>query len=164
MGRFRSLTCCLLPAAIVLMLAACDSAPPGPRQPQSRPADTLPAPVDSQPATTKTTTQPATKPAIPEPSHPPYLLILDRFRPHQKTAAEARVEPGRRLVIDTTNVRRMRIERSKLPMDGHGRIILRLDGQGILWPADSRVVEFERSQNGDWMPIRPSQRAKRRNP
>jgi hypothetical protein len=149
-----------------LLLAGCDGAPPpADRQPQDRlapPQAQVPTPpVATQPATQPVATQPTTQPATTqpeeaEPETPDYLTILDRFNSRERASASARVEPGNRLVIDTRNVRRLRIERRELPLDARRTIVLQLDGQGIEWLAKSRVVEFERSPNGEWMPVKPS--------
>lgn len=95
-------------------------------------------------------------PTAAEPAPPPYLTVLERFDARQPTAAEARPGPANRLVIDTRNVRRLRIDRAALPLRSEQVIILRLDGQPFEWLADSDVTEFERSVNGAWAPVRPA--------
>jgi hypothetical protein len=55
-----------------------------------------------------------------------------------------------RLVIDTHNVRRILIDRERAPLLLNRSVVLRLDGQGIEWTADSRTRVFERSINGEW--------------
>lgn len=101
-------------------------------------------------------------PTAAEPAPPPYLTVLERFDAGQPTAVEARPGPANRLVIDTRNVRRLRIDRAALPLRSEQVIVLRLDGQPFEWLADSDVTEFERSVNGAWAPVRPAARGRER--
>ncbi len=146
MPRQRSIT----QATVVVLataLAGCDSGSPNSgRQPGSRPAVETPASAPSD-------TQPATKPA--EPEIPEYFKIVNRFDRTKTVHFQSRVESGNRLVIQTRNIRRLRIDRAALPLAGDKRIILQLDDQGIEWTASSCVVEFERSLSGEWQPIKP---------
>lgn len=133
-----------------------------------QPVAETPTPADetpSQPAPSRMETPPP-EPDAPPPAEPPaevkpveenlpdYLRIVDVFREGEQPRVEYRIESPRRLVIDTHNVQRLRIERSQLPMQTRGSIVLQLDGQGIEWTASSTTVEFERSANGDWQPVR----------
>jgi hypothetical protein len=81
--------------------------------------------------------------------------VLGRFddrRPADLTIIEA---AGRRLALDTRNVRRLRITRAQLPLERDRSLVLILDGQGIEWRADSTVEEFERAETGAWLPAPP---------
>jgi len=129
------------------VLVGCDSGSSRvDRQPGTRPAVETPT---SSPAET----QPATKPA--EPEIPAYFKIVERLDPGKTVRFQSHIESGNRLVIQTRNVRRLRIDRDDLPLAGDKRVILQLDDQGIEWTASSPVVEFERSLTGVWQPIKP---------
>lgn len=164
-------------AAVVvcgLVLAACDSAPPAAeRKPQSRPAaqekqgPSPTAPTGSvatsqpatpePPATQPATTQPATtQPAEAEAKPPEYITIIERFEPQRRASVEARREDGNRLVIETRNVRRMRIDRTRAELNLRRSVALQIDGQGLEWLAKSEVTDFERSVNGEWQPVKPT--------
>lgn len=138
---------------LIGMLTACDTAPPAaPREPQSRPTTTTAPP----PATAQTPTSsqpPETRPQEPQP--PKYLTVLDKYRRGEPITLNVQDGPGRRLSIDTRNVRRLRIDRDNLPFDGRRTIILQLDGQGFEWLARSGVEVFERSDVGEWRPVQP---------
>lgn len=58
-------------------------------------------------------------------------------------------------MIETRNVQRLHIDRDTSPLDRNRSVALILDGQGLEWLARSKVVEFERSPNGVWMPVKP---------
>lgn len=150
----------LLPFLLTSLLAACDSGPPRPaREPQTRPF------VAPPPAT-----RPAESPAVaappdaaaglstapPEPQLPKYLTILRRTEPSAETNVTVRVAEGRRLELETRNVERLHIDRRNLPLDTRRSIILVLDGQPLEWLVGSPVVEFERSTNGVWSPVKPN--------
>lgn len=157
-----------------LFLAGCENAPPtAERKPQSRPiaqekesgpASTPASPVaatrptTTQPVTTQpATTQPATtQPAAAEKEPPRYITIIARFEPQQRAVVEAQREDGNRLVIETRNVRRLRIDRAQAELNLRRSVALQIDGQGLEWLAKSEVTEFERSVNGEWTPVKPA--------
>ncbi len=155
---------CWLPYATTVtlgcLLTGCDTAPPAAdRTPQSRPAP------QSQPEPSPAATQPTeTQPAPPEPKLPEYMTIVARFHAADRAHLEVRTEPNNRLIIDTRNVRRLHIDRAKLPLDKNRRIILLLDGQGIEWLARSPVSDFARSPNGEWLPVKPHRPAQPKKP
>jgi len=150
-----------------ILLTGCEGAPPATsRAPQTRPAEGQP-PASSQPVAGPAsksagapgvTAPPATQPAAQEPELPEYVTLVERFNPRQPPAVRVRTEEPSRLVIETRNVRRLRIDRTRLPLDRRHSIALQLDGQGIEWLPKSEVVEFERSPNGDWGPFKPDRR------
>jgi hypothetical protein len=144
-----------------MFVAGCESAPlakPGSEKPTTSAPTTAPAtqPAASQPATTQ--------PAQVEPELPEYLTIVARSDPQERATAEARIEAGNRLVIQTRNVRRLRLDRDKVPLNLRRSIALELDTQGIEWLARSTAEEFERSVNGEWTAVKPEQTAKPRKP
>lgn len=162
LGR-SGLVLCLLAA----ILAGCDSAPPpAGRVPQSSPATEpgRPAVPEKPAASVPATTQPpasvpaATQPAAPEPELPDYVEILERFDPQRPASVTVHAEASNRLVVLTRNVRRMRIDRERVPLDRRRSISLQLDGQGMEWLARSPVDEFIRSVNGPWDVAKPDKR------
>jgi len=96
-----------------------------------------------------------------EPELPEYLTILAPIR--SDTPARARVLQcgDQRLVIETRNVHRVRIDRDRLPLNPRRSIALVLDGQSLEWLARSKVEEFERSPNGVWVPVNPAKPGRR---
>lgn len=149
---------CVIGAFLVLWLGGCEAQPPASeRKPHSRPAAEKPtpalSPTEGEAAPRPATTQPATAPA--EPELPEYLTLVARFDAQQPVRVQVISAEGRRLVLDTHNVSRLRIDRAQVPVQRDRSIVLLLDGQGIEWLASSKVVEFERSENGVWRPVRP---------
>jgi hypothetical protein len=146
-----------------LLLASCESAPPAAeRKPQSRPVATekentpSTAPAGPAVATPPPVAEPApTPPPAAEQKPPDYITVIERFEPQQRAAVEARREDGNRLVIDTRNVRRMRIDRTRAELNLRRSVALQIDGQGLEWLPKSDVTEFERSVNGAWTPVKP---------
>ncbi len=112
------------------------------RQPPPKVAEKPPAPAE-----------PAEPPE--DPPLPDYLRVvtkIDRMKPF-KVAVEK--GPPNRLMLDTENVSRIRIDRARFGLAGRKSIVLRLDGQVIEWTARSKVTEFTRTRNGVWRPVRP---------
>ena len=89
-----------------------------------------------------------------QPKIPDYVTVLERIEGGSPVRVSGRVTETSRLIIDTRNVRRMRISRSKLAF-GRGRSIpLEIDGQVFELRASTGVVEMERSRNGEWSPVK----------
>ena len=152
-----------------LFIAGCESAPaPKPGREQHGPTASTSAPTTqppaSQPATTLPTSQPTSQPAAAEPEPPEYLTIVNRFDPQERASAAAHVDSGNRLVIDTRNVQRLRIDREKVPLNLRRSISLQVDGQGLEWLVRSTAEEFERSANGEWTAVKPEPPRKPRKP
>ncbi len=122
--------------------------------PATRPAETSNARVKPAPAAAPATA-PASQPSAAEDDAPDYIRIVEAFEPGERSKVRARVENGRRLIIDTTNVKRLRIFRDRLTIARGRTIALLIDGQGIEWRSSSRTEEFERSQTGDWSAAGP---------
>lgn len=95
-----------------------------------------------------------TPPPEEEPPLPPYLRVLETFRSGRTPRVAAHPGERNRLIIDTDNVRRLRIQRAGIPLDTRRSIVLDIDGQKIEWVAGSPVVELERSINGAWSAVR----------
>lgn len=149
-------------------LTGCEGGASADRTPRSQPSDsatqavppadpTEPLPPTSppetattQPAAPKTDPDDAAKPV--EPDVPDYLSILERMDAGAPVDVLVVLEPPSRIRIDTTNIKRLRIDRESLPLDSNGSIALILDGVGIQWFAKSSRVEFVRTRNGGWRP------------
>jgi len=149
-------TTLLTTGLLVGLLTGCESAPP-PSRPRNPTTAAQPAPTT---APTTPAGRPATEPAQqPTPSEAPvsaYLTVLEPYDPQRPVAARGQSATGNRLIIDTRNVRRLRIDRDALPLRADRHIVLQLDGQGFEWLAGSQVTEFERSDNGVWSAVKPN--------
>jgi hypothetical protein len=94
-------------------------------------------------------------PRAEEPELPEYIRVMERFRADEPADVQVEITSPTRLVIRTRNVRKLWIDRDRLPMETGQSLVLQLDGQGIEWTARSKVRQFERSANGDWSGTRP---------
>lgn len=81
------------------------------------------------------------------------MTIVERFEGDQPARVTGGVSAGR-VVLDTDNVRVLRIDRRKLPFARNRSVPLLLDGQGIEMTGKSDLVELIRSRNGQWTPRR----------
>lgn len=122
---------------------------PGPQHP----AGVAPAPTPAPVPPAEQSPGPAIVPADTPPELPDYLAVLERFHPGEPIRVKAEPAAPDRLVIETRNVSRLRIERNLLPLRSDRSIVLRLDGQAMEWLAGSSVSEFERSINGVWTAV-----------
>lgn len=163
----------LMLMAVWGLLSGCDSSPPrAERQPQTAPATRAVAPhvPATQPASAATTTtappvapdgatghQDVPPPDSSEPELPSYVTVIERYESGKPARLTAATPGGRRLTLDTRNVRRIRIDRDDVPMAGKGSVALALDGQVFEWVANSQVAVFERSENGVWRPVPPDE-------
>ena len=145
-----------------LTLSACESSPPAERKPQSRSTASKPEPAapthpgTEQPASAATTPPaPTTEPSATTSQPPDYITVVERYDAQKRATVTARPSDGNQLAIETRNVKRLRIDRGRAGLNLQRSVALQLDGQGIEWLARSPVVEFERSINGEWAPVRP---------
>lgn len=142
----------LIPLAALCLwgMIGCDSSRQAPRAPETAPS--RPAAVDEPSAVPPIEPNDPNDPnlAFGEPPPPDFLLIIDRYEAHQPARAQVLTAAGDRLKLDTTNVRRLRIDRKKAPLAQRGSIALQLDDQVFEWTADRPIAVFERSQNGRW--------------
>lgn len=150
--RGQPALCCVFTGAALGILVGCEQPGNKPDAAQSRPAPTTsdanePSAVEPN---TPTTTAPA------EPVLPAYLKLLERFDPQQPARVSVVDVSDHRLVIDTLNVRRLHIDRSKLPFTVRRSVVLVLDRQGIEWRVSSSASEFVRSTNGAWSAAAPT--------
>lgn len=88
------------------------------------------------------------------PKIPDYVTVLERIEGGRPVRVSGRVTVTSRLIIDTKNVRRMRISRSKLAFARGRSIPLEIDGSVFELRASTSVVEMERSRNGEWSPVK----------
>ena len=129
-------------------------APPPPPAPPAA-APTTPE-SQSRTETSRPASQPPEPPPPPEPPVPGYIQIIEKFDPKARTVAQATAASGQQLDIMTQNVKRMRIDRDRVPVDKTRSIALMLDGQPLEWLPRSKVEAFERSINGRWQPVKPN--------
>ncbi len=145
------------------------TAPPEPAPPPPLPETTPPTPTDTAPAATQPADPaPETLPASSYDSQPPYTVRLYLRSPEEEqpgwlkiielttegSAATCTGEfPERnRIYVQTSNVRRLRLHISHLPLAANQRTILRIDNQGIeLARRDRRYIFFERLTTGEWV-------------
>ena len=91
----------------------------------------------------------------PQPKIPDFLRIVQRTHDDKRASVLARIEKPRRLVLDTDNVTRVRIDRRELELPRNRSITIRIDGQGIEWTPRYDMVELERTAGGVWSPVKP---------
>ena len=129
--------------------------------PRSENADaTGPEPRDSSradvsPETDKDANARDVEESHPQPKIPDFLRIVQRTHDTKRASVRARIEKPRRLVLDTDNVTRVRIDRRELELPRGRSITIRIDGQGIEWTPRYDVVELERTAGGVWSPVKP---------
>lgn len=127
--------------------------------PSARAAESKPAPDVSQPAgAAKSAEEPRQdesqdESAKPSPI-PDYLTVLERTNARTPVSVTGQTVGRSRLVIETRNVRRLRINRGKLTFSAGRSIAMRLDGQVFELRARTDWVEMERSRNGEWSPVK----------
>lgn len=149
---------------------------PAPRSRTDQPADRPAEPRETQPATRPEApqppeTKPATAPEAEQPvstydSRPPYPVSLYVKDPKEKQPGWLRIEEfagdrplatarGRfpeqnRIYVDTTNVRRVRIHVGHLPLRPDERVILQIDGQGMVISRTRPFTTLQLSPTGQW--------------
>ncbi len=104
------------------------------------------------PATQPATTRAAESGEASRPTRPEFVTIVERFEALQSARVTGGVSGGR-VVLETDNVRVLRIDRRKLPFARSRSVPLLLDGQGIEMTGKSDVVELVRTRNGQWTPV-----------
>jgi hypothetical protein len=122
---------------------------PAPTPPLTKPAP----PVAEQPAPAepvRPAQPPDREPASEPPTPPPYLHVLETARRDRRATVDARVEPPATLRVATQNVRRLRIDRDRLPLPTTGSVELRIDGQGFEWTSRYDIIDLELSPSGTW--------------
>lgn len=138
---------------------------------KARTAETQTTGPATQPKPVSPATQPATKPEPAEPvstydSKPPYpvslfvrspeekqpgwLRIEELAEPNQRATAQGRFPEQNRIYVDTSNVSRIRIHVTHLPLRPNERVILQIDGQGMVISRSRTYTTLERSPAGVW--------------
>jgi hypothetical protein len=90
----------------------------------------------------------------PEPKVPRFVEVAEEIEPERLASVQVNVVPPSKLVLDTDNIKRLRLTREGLPLSRHRSIVLRIDGQGIEWTPKYVAVELERSSTGAWTVVR----------
>jgi hypothetical protein len=149
------------------------SAPTAPAMPQDEAEPVVP---ETAPLLPETRPEAATKPAETRPelaqpvstydSKPPYPVALFVKDPSEKQPGWLRIEQlandkqlatarGRfpeqnRIYVETGNVRRVRIHVGHLPLRPRERVVLQIDGQGMVISRDRPFTTLELSPTGQW--------------
>jgi len=126
---------------------AAPAAPP--KSPAS--ASTLPAQQPEPPAATRPIKRFSV--TVPEPGLLPggWLRIVEKFRPAQPAKVAAALQSDRMLVVKTENVRLLILDLTALPRSRPGRLILRIDGQGIeITGKAGLLIHLRRDRVGAW--------------
>jgi hypothetical protein len=92
-------------------------------------------------------------PTTPDDTFPAGVTVLEEERPGVTTSVKVQVDDGRRVIMQTRNVKRMRVHRQGIGVTTARSAVLRIDDQGIEWTRDAEVVELERSRNGEWLVV-----------
>ncbi|MCH7870754.1 MAG: hypothetical protein IID33_03550 [Planctomycetes bacterium] len=126
---------------------------------ESQPADAAKPAEEPRPAdAAKSAEEPRQKEPQDETAKPPpipdYLTVLERTNDGTPVSVTGQTVGRSRLVIDTRNVKRLRINRGKLTFSAGRSIAMRLDGQVFELRARTDWVEMERSRNGEWSPVK----------
>lgn len=129
-----------------------EQAQPGPNQTQ--PAETAPAAEGPRRGEEPSRPFPPA-PEQPEPALPPWLTITARASGEAPPQVQARWKGGNVIAVETRRVRGLAIDLRRVPVDPDRPVIVRLDGQPVVFPAErGPIVEFERTPAGIWQ-IRP---------
>ena len=171
MLRLNSMTLVALGVGLSVLVGCNDGASnraevqpsPAHDDPSAAATDSTPAQRESQPAEAD---KPAEEPQQKEPqqkeppeetSKPPpipdYLSVVERVDDHAPVTVTGQTLGRSRLVIETRNVKRLRISRDRLAFSPGRSIAMRLDGQVFELRARSDQVVMERSRNGEWSPV-----------
>jgi hypothetical protein len=86
-----------------------------------------------------------------EQEHAGWVQVREFFNEGNKASIRADYEGSNRVILVTSNVRRMELDLGSLPRNPAKSMAIRLDGQGIeLSSKHGQVVGFERSEAGKW--------------
>lgn len=133
-------------------------------------ASTPGEPAATQPAATQPVeTQPA-KPKSTYSHDPPYPVSLFVENPKEKQPGWLRIEAlvdddalgtakgtfpeQNRIYVDTGNVNRVRIHVGHLPLRPKERVILQIDGQGMVISRSREFTTLERLGTGEWVVVK----------
>ena len=170
--------CALLLSALAVNCNEHAQPVPAQTQPQERPAKPAAAPATSSaaaepaPEATPKPLPPETQPepALPESTYdskPPYPVSLFVKSPDDKQPGWLKIEKladdkqiataagkfpeHNRIYVDTGNVRRIRIHVTHLPLRANERVILQIDGQGMVLSRNRPFTTLELSPTGEWV-------------
>lgn len=161
----RIILCC----AATVLLSGCREPPRVSKPPTSAPAErpdsaTLPTTPPKTPPSTIAATQPEATIGgrcvvlvrdVREPQTG-WLVIEQIEKEDQPASAVGTVAGPRKLIVDTKNVRLIRIELAKAGVPTRRSVILRIDDQAIeITGRYGPVARFERSRQGRWYASRP---------
>ena len=90
-----------------------------------------------------------------EQEHAGWVQVREFFNEGDKAGVRADYEGPNRVILETSNVRRIELNLGSLPRNPRKSMTLRLDGQGIeLSSKHGPIVEFERGAAGRWSLVR----------
>lgn len=134
--------------------------PPAPPVSAEKPQDPQPdarrepqPPIDPQPEPAPEAEVPAPPSPGEEPELPEYITRLERIESARGHRLDAEFRQQGVIVLSTANIRRLRVERSRLPTRVASSIAVRIDGQGIEWSPRHQWIELERSSVGQWQVV-----------
>lgn len=138
--------------------------PPAVPVPETQPEE--PPPTERSPEPPPVATQPA-KPTSTYDSRPPYPVDLYVASPREEqpgwlkilglvddknlATAGGRFPEQNRIHVETRNVSRIRIHVSHLPLSPTERVILQIDGQGMVLNRKRQFAVLERRPTGEWV-------------
>lgn len=128
---------------------------PEAKPPTTRPADTQPAsrPEPPQPVSTYDSRPPypvALYVKSPKEEQPGWLRIEALAEEGKLATAQGRFPEQNRIYVNTGNVRRIRIHVGHLPLRANERVILQIDGQGMVISRTRPFTTLELSPTGQW--------------
>lgn len=119
--------------------------------PATRPAETRPE--QAQPVSTYESRPPYPVSLFvkdPSEKQPGWLRIEELASESQLATAHGRFPEQNRIYVDTGNVRRIRIHVGHLPLRPKERVILQIDGQGMVISRDRPFTTLQLSPTGEW--------------
>lgn len=144
--------------------SAAQTLPPPPVPlPQTQPAEPPPGdkppepPVATQPAKPASTYDPRPPYPVdlyvtsPDEKQPGWLKILGLVDEKDMATAGGRFPEQNRIHVETRNVSRIRIHVSHLPLSPTERVILQIDGQGMVLNRKRQYAVLERRSTGEWV-------------
>lgn len=87
----------------------------------------------------------------PEDKQPGWLRIEQFSDDKQIATATGRFPEKNRIYVETGNVRRIRIHVGHLPLRANERVVLQIDGQGMVLSRSRPFTTLELSPTGEWV-------------
>jgi len=121
-----------------------------------------PAAPETRPETTKRASTYDSRPPYPvdlfvknpTEKQPGWLRIEGLLDKSEPATAQGRFPEQNRIYVDTNNVSRIRIHVGHLPLRPKERVILQIDGQGMVISGSRRFTTLERLPTGEWVIVK----------